>query len=64
MLFQKLVMTALSLRSECILTKTRFSSNSEFKLIEMIMLLKIELGTKSDSVPVSIRGEASRELQR
>lgn len=62
MLFQKLVRTALSLRSECILTKTRFSSNSEFKLIEMIMPLKIELRTKSDSVPVSIRGEASWEL--
>jgi hypothetical protein len=62
MLFQKLVRTALSLRSECILTMTRFSLNSEFKLIEMIMPLKIELRTKSDSVPVSIRGEASREL--
>lgn len=60
MLFQKLVRTALSLRSECILNK--FSSNSEFKLIEMIMTLKIELRTKSDSVPVSIRGKASREL--
>jgi hypothetical protein len=62
MLFQKLVSTALSLRSECILTKTRFSSNSGFKLIEMIMPLKIELRTKSDSVPVSIRGGVSREL--
>lgn len=62
MLFQKLVRTAPSLRSKCILTKTRFSSNSEFKLIEMIMPLKIELRTKSDSVPVSIRAEASREL--
>lgn len=56
MLFQKLVRTALSLRSECILTKTRFSSS------EMIMPLKIELRTKSDSVPVSIRGGVSREL--
>ena len=62
MLFQKLVRTALSLRSECILHKTRFSSNSEFKLIEMIMPLKIELRTKSDSVQVSIMGETSREL--
>ena len=62
MLFQKLVRTAMSLRSECILNKTRFSSNSEFKLIEMIMPLKIELRTKSDSVQVSIMGETSREL--
>ena len=62
MLFQKLVRTALSLRSECILTMTRFSLNSEFKLIEMIMPLKIELRTKSDSVQVSIMGETSREL--
>lgn len=51
MLFQKLVRTALSLRFECILNKTRFSSNSGFKLTEMIMPLKIELRTKSDSVP-------------
>jgi hypothetical protein len=62
MLFQKLVMTALSPRSECILTKARFSSKSEFKLIEMIIPLRIELRTKSNSVPVCIRGAASREL--
>jgi len=62
MLFQKLVRTALSLRFECILTKSGFSSNSGLKLIEMIMPSKIELRTKSDSVQVSIMGETSREL--
>ena len=55
-------MTALSLKSEYTPTRAKSSSNSDFKLVEMIVPLNSELRIKSKSISVSIMGEASWEL--
>jgi hypothetical protein len=55
-------MTALSLKSEYTPTRAEFSSNSDFKLVELTVPLNSELRIKSKSISVSILGEASWEL--
>jgi hypothetical protein len=62
MLCQKLVMAALSLKSEYQPKRAEFSSNSDFKLVEMSLQLISELRIKSRSIPLSVMGKASWEL--
>lgn len=62
MLCQEQVMTALSLKSEYTPTRAKYSSNSDFKLVELTVPLNSELRIKSESISVSIIGGASWEL--
>lgn len=57
-------MTALSRKSEYTPTRVEFSSNSDFKIVELTVPLNSELRIKSNSISVCIMGEASWELQK